>query len=66
MTAGSPTKHRRVPTLVWMLIPAAVAALFVGANAHMLYVAMKSQPECVTHLKATGSAGQFMAAKSAC
>jgi hypothetical protein len=29
-------------------------------------VAIQSQPECVAHLKETGSAGQFMAAKPAC
>jgi len=65
MTAASP-KRRRVPTVLWLLIPVAAAVLFVGANAHMLYVAMKSQPECVAHLKETGSDGQFMAAKPAC
>jgi hypothetical protein len=66
MTAAPTPKQRRVPALVWLLIPAAVAVVFVGANAHMLYVALKSQPECVAHLKQSGSAGQFMAAKPAC
>jgi hypothetical protein len=66
MTAAPNTKQRRVPALVWLLIPMAAAVLFIGANAHMLYVAIKSQPECVAHLKGTGSAGQFMAAKPAC
>lgn len=42
-------------------------ALFVGANAHLVYVAFSSQPECVDHIKAGESeAGQFSAAKSAC
>jgi hypothetical protein len=41
--------------------------LFAGANAHLVYVAFASQPECVAHLKEAGSqAGQFRAAKSAC
>ena len=66
MSAGPTAKQRRVPALVWLLIPAAAAVLFVGANAHMLYVAIKSQPECVAHLKEPGSGGQFMAAKPAC
>ena len=66
MTAAPPPEPRRVPTLVWLLIPAVAAVLFVGANAHMLYVAIRSQPDCVAHLKETGSAGQFMAAKPAC
>ena len=63
-TASSP--KRRTSNLVWLLVPAAVAVLFFGANAHMLYVAVKSQPECVAHLKESGRAGQFMAAKPAC
>ena len=52
--------------LVWLLVPAAAIALFFAANAHMLYVALQSQPECVAHLKGAGSAGQFRAAKPAC
>ena len=66
MTAAPTRKQRRIPVSAWLLIPAAIAVLFVGANAHMLYVAIKSQPECVAHLKESGSAGQFMAAKPAC
>ena len=45
----------------------AVMLLFVGANAHLVYVAIASQPDCVAHLKDPGSApGQFRAAKSSC
>jgi hypothetical protein len=43
--------------------------LLVGANAHLLYVAVTSQPDCVPHARAGDSAakpGQFSAAKSAC
>lgn len=41
--------------------------IVAGANAHLVYVAFASQPECVAHLKEAGSeAGQFRAAKSAC
>lgn len=42
-------------------------ALFVGANAHLVYVAFSSQPECVDHIKTGQSqSGQFSAAKSSC
>lgn len=46
---------------------AAGAAVFIGANGHMVYVAFLSEPECVPHLKAKGAGdGEFRAAKSAC
>lgn len=43
-------------------------ALVAAANAHLLYVAITSQPECVAHLKPgeAGAAGSFHAARSAC
>ena len=47
----------------------AVAAVFILANAHLIYVAFESQPDCVPHLKASGgqaSGLQYSAAKSAC
>ncbi len=65
MTART-RRRNGIPLFVWLLIPAAAVALFVGANAHMIHVALKSQPECVAHLKGAGSAGQFRAAKPAC
>jgi hypothetical protein len=56
----------KVPLLVWVLVPAAFL-LLAGANAHLVYVAFLSQPECVAHLKVPGpGAGQFRAAKSDC
>ena len=52
--------------LAWLLVPAG-ALLFAGANAHLVYVAFTSQPNCVPHLKETGAAaGEFRAAASAC
>ena len=41
--------------------------VFVGANAHLVYVAVTSQPDCVDHVR-QGEAGNgtFRAAKSAC
>lgn len=53
-----------------MLIVAAIVAgvtLFIGANVHLLYVAISTNPECVAHTKTPGSnVGQFQAAKSSC
>ena len=50
----------------WVVIAVAVLA-FVGANVHLLYVALNSQSECVPHLKErSAEAGQFRAAKSGC
>ncbi len=41
--------------------------LLVVANAHLVYVAMTSQPDCVAHLRAVDeTSGSFRAAKSAC
>jgi hypothetical protein len=40
--------------------------LFVGANAHLIYVAVDSQPDCVPHEKATEGQGTYRAALSAC
>jgi hypothetical protein len=51
--------------LPWVLVPAGLL-LFVGANAHLVYVAFQSQPECVAHIKDVGGSGSYRAAKSAC
>lgn len=66
MTAGPVTKRSRWPVLAWLLA-AAVLLVVLGANAHLVYVAVASQPGCVAHLKEAGSqAGAFRAAKPAC
>ena len=64
---------RRPRLLPWGLLTGlAVAvgiALLVLANAHLVYVAVSSQPECVDHLKAGEAVpgpGQFSAAKPSC
>jgi hypothetical protein len=49
----------------WVLVPAGFL-LFAGANAHLVYVAFQSQPECVAHVKDTSDKGGYRAAKSAC
>jgi hypothetical protein len=59
-------KRLRMPLTLWLLIPAAVL-LFAGANAHLIYVAFSSQPECVDHLRAPEpGTGRFRAANSDC
>ncbi len=41
--------------------------LFLGANAHLVYVALTSQPTCVPHAKAPSTeGGMYRAAKSSC
>ena len=50
---------------LWFLAVAVVVVL--AANAHQLYLAFASQPECVAHLKEkSGVPGAFRAAKSDC
>lgn len=51
--------------LAWVLVPLGLI-IFTGANAHLVYVAFQSQPECVDHLKEAGSGDAYRAAKSAC
>jgi len=40
--------------------------VFGAANAHLVYVAFDSQPDCVPHLKNAGSNGSYRAAGSSC
>ena len=66
MTAAGDTSAPRRRRLGW-LVGLGLVAVLAGANAHLVYVAFSSQPDCVTHLKAPdGSEGHFRAAKSAC
>jgi hypothetical protein len=53
---------------VWLIVVAGLL-LFAGANAHLVYVAVTSQPECVAHprLDEGGPHGRLLgAAKSEC
>lgn len=50
---------------VWLLVAAALGVVLL-ANAHLVYVAFESQPDCVTHLKTASGSGSYQAAKSAC
>lgn len=57
---------------IWLLVGAGLL-LVAGANAHLVYVALTSQPACVAHVRAgeiahlrPGEAGGYSAARSAC
>lgn len=55
-------------TAIWLGV-AALTVLVLGANAHMLYVAIASQPDCMAHQApgaASGESGAFSAAQSSC
>jgi hypothetical protein len=51
---------------IWLGVSALIA-LVLGANAHLLYVAIASQPGCVAHqAPGDGQPGSFSAAESSC
>lgn len=50
----------------WLAVSMLGVLLLAAANAHLVYVAVSSQPECVDHLKNVGDDGRYRAAKSAC
>ena len=62
------TKRRLVDIpLFWLGLGLSVLILFVAANAHLIVVAVQSQPECVDHKKWSDDApSEFHAAKSSC
>ena len=61
-----PRRRPRVRTLVGLFV-LAIVLLLIGANAHLVWVAVTSQPDCVDHARpGDGSNGSFRAAKSAC
>jgi hypothetical protein len=65
-----PLRRARTRTVVGLSLLAALL-LLVGANAHLVYVAVTSQPDCVDHVREGDAAkGQvqasFRAAKSSC
>ncbi|MBP0581145.1 hypothetical protein J8I29_17595 [Labrys sp. LIt4] len=69
MTGRSAGPQPRPWRLAAIVLSALVVAVFAGANAHLIYVAFASRPDCVAHDKATGEArdaGSFGAAQSSC
>jgi hypothetical protein len=51
--------------LVGLALLAAIG-IFAGANAHLIWTSVRSQPDCVPHLKMPGQDGRFRAAQSSC
>lgn len=70
MTASGTAPASHLLRLRWKImglsIAGAIVALVVGANAHLLYVAFASQPDCVPHAKEAGEGRAFRAAAPAC
>lgn len=65
--SGAVVVKRRNWRAISLILAGAGIALFVGANAHLIYVAFASQPECLEHSKAgVNDGGAFSAAKSSC
>jgi hypothetical protein len=52
--------------LVVALAVMAGLGIFVAANAHLIWTSVRSQPDCVPHLKTPGQDGRFRAAQSSC
>ena len=68
--SGAPSIKRALTSKVaiWLAVAAGLL-LAVGANTHLVYLAVSSQPECVAHLRlgeGVGQRGSFSAADSAC
>ncbi|OJY37045.1 MAG: hypothetical protein BGP06_19485 [Rhizobiales bacterium 65-9] len=66
MSPSTLSGPRRNWKLISLLIVGISIAVMIGANAHLVYVAITSQTGCVPHTKDAGSDGAFRAAKSAC
>ena len=64
MTAPSKPSRRKT-WLAWVLVSAGLLLVAV-ANAHLVYVAVRSQPGCAEKLKATDEGQGYRAATSAC
>jgi hypothetical protein len=65
--AASQWTPAKTKALVWLTVAFGLALLGI-ANAHLLYVAVTSQPDCVAHVRPgeAASAGMLSAARSSC
>lgn len=52
--------------VLWLTLAGVLAGGLILANAHLVYVAIDSQPDCVPHAKSAGEAGGFRAARPSC
>jgi hypothetical protein len=64
--AGGEVRRRGGRRAFWLLLAAGLAAFLALANAHLVYVAVGSQPDCVPHAKAAGEGAAFRAARPSC
>ncbi len=65
---GAAIVQFRTKTVVWAAICAGLL-LLLFANAHLVYTAVTSQPDCVAHIRPGDRApqvGLFSAARSSC
>ena len=61
------TRPKRM-AVIWLAIGVGLLLLF-AANGHLVYVAMTSQPDCVSHIRpceAKATQSRFSAARSSC
>jgi hypothetical protein len=69
MSEASAAKSQfKAKTFLWAMIGVGVAVVLI-ANAHLVYMAVVSQPDCVAHMRrgeVVPERGQFSAAKSSC
>jgi hypothetical protein len=59
-------RRRRNTRRMLTIASIVIVGVLLAANAHLVYVAFSSQPDCVAHLKGEGGHGTYRAAKSAC
>lgn len=64
--SGDAPRPARNWRLIALVIAMAGAILFVAANAHLVYVAFDSRPDCVPHAKSAGEDGRLRAARPVC
>jgi hypothetical protein len=60
------TRRRGGRKAFWLTLAGMLAGGLVLANAHLVYVAIGSQPDCVPHAKSASEAGGFRAARPSC
>jgi hypothetical protein len=65
-THGNDDRRRRSTRRMLTIATIVIVGVLLAANAHLVYVAFSSQPDCVAHLKGEGDHGTYRAAKSAC
>lgn len=66
--SGAAKRQLKAKTFLWAMIGAGLALVLI-ANAHLVYMAVVSQPDCVAHMRrgeVISERGQFSAAKSSC